>query len=105
MSTADGVTVVPDHLTGHADHLDHFASDVAVAADAGQTVELASKAYGWLCNVLPLVMNQLDEMVVQALRHTHASLDETSASLRTAAAIYGQTDEGNSADFDSLRPE
>jgi Excreted virulence factor EspC, type VII ESX diderm len=88
----DEVSVISQTLTRHATGIDSVAAQVAQAKQAGDTVRLDGQAYGKLCWAVPLMINSLQDIVLDALGAADASLRETAQRLRAAADRYDQAD-------------
>jgi hypothetical protein len=92
MMPADEVSVVPQTLTRHAAGVEAVAAQVAQAKQAGDTIRLDDQAYGKLCWAVPLMINSLQDIVLDAIGTAEASLRETAHRLRAVADSYDQAD-------------
>ncbi|MCP2323599.1 uncharacterized protein YukE [Hamadaea flava] len=87
------VSVVPAELVQHAGRLDNASDEIATGKAAGDTVRLGTDAYGRLCVMVPVLVDGLQRMLVDALAAGSDSLHDTAERLRAAAAGYRQADE------------
>jgi Excreted virulence factor EspC, type VII ESX diderm len=93
MPPGDGVAVTPADMVSHADHVETVAAGVAAARQAGAATAPGPEAYGKLCVIVPLLLGQLQGMVVDGIAAAEQSLHDTAERLRTAAAAYRDADE------------
>jgi hypothetical protein len=93
MAQPDDLGVLPGAVVVHSGHVDTVADQIAVACEAGRTVRVDQNAYGQLCTIVPVMVNALQDLVLEAIDTAHGSLHETADRLRTAAGVYQQTDE------------
>jgi hypothetical protein len=99
----DGIQVNPDDLIVHAGHLHGIADAVAVARQAGQTVRLGADAYGQLCGLMPVLLGQLQRVLVDGIGTAEHSVRDTAGRLRTVAARYQATDGQAAAELNRIR--
>ena len=59
-------------------------------------------AYGQLCTIVPLMVNTLQDLVLEAIDTAAGSLHDTADRLDTAAAGYHETDEATTDDLRRL---
>jgi len=85
-------TVVPSTVLKHAAGIEALASDVARAKQAGDTVRVDNEAYGRLCTIVPTLINNLQDMVLDAIGTADTSLQDTAQRLRTVAQSYLTSD-------------
>ena len=88
----DSVTVVPAELLRHAGHVDQVAAGLALAADAGSTTRPGPEAYGRLCVIVPALLDELQEVIVDGISSAARSLEDTADRLRVAAEGYTSAD-------------
>lgn len=93
MTQPDDLTVLPDAITVHSGQLDAVADQAAIAHQAGRAIRVDQNAYGQLCTVVPLMVNALQDLVLEAIDTAADSLNETAQRLRTVAANYQNTDD------------
>jgi len=86
------IAVQPSTLVTHANRLAAIAGDVATAKAAGDGVRVDSEAYGKLCTIVPILLNSLQDIVLDAIDAAQDSLHDTGDRLRTAAQTYRSTD-------------
>ncbi|WP_319460169.1 type VII secretion target [Micromonospora sp. RTP1Z1] len=92
MPAGEGIDVVPTDLTAHAGHLDGIADALAVARQAGASVRLGADAYGQLCELMPVLLDQVQRVLVDGVGTAARSVGDTADRLRTVAARYRETD-------------
>lgn len=96
---ADEVVVTPDDLRSHARHLDTIAENVDTAKQAGDAVRPGIDAYGKLCVLVPVMLEELQSPLVDAIAAAGESLHSTADQVRTAADAYDDTDMDNSIEL------
>jgi hypothetical protein len=101
--TGDGFAVPTAALTAHAATVDTIAEETTLAGQAGDQVRLGGDAYGRLCQTLPMLLNPLGGLLVDAARETGAALHETARLLRTAAGAYAGTDRTSADRLNGVR--
>jgi hypothetical protein len=84
-------------LVAHAGHIDDIAKELAVARGAVETVRLDGGSYGQLCQLVPVLLNELQTRLVDAITAAEQSAVDASGSVRSIAASYDSAD-GNAAD-------
>ncbi|MEV4543963.1 type VII secretion target [Micromonospora echinaurantiaca] len=103
MPPADGVRVRPEDLDAHAGHLDAVADALRLATAAGRSVRLGGDAYGQLCALVPVLVDQVQRVLVDGLDGAAGSVRESAGRLRTAAGRYRGADARAQAALDGLR--
>ena len=93
MPPGEGVSVRPADLIAHAGHVDAVAAEIGQARQAAATTAPGPDAYGKLCVIVPVLLGQLQGMVVDGVAAAEQSLRDTAGRLRDAAAGYSDTDE------------
>ena len=89
-----GFAVVPEALATHATSVDHVAQTVDQGREAGEHVRMGRMAYGLLCQMIPTLIDPLQEAAVTAARDSADSLRSTAAELRTTAQRYEESETG-----------
>ncbi len=97
MAGSEDLTVVAADLISHAGHLDTHADAVETARQAGEATTPGANAYGHLCWMVPIMLGQLQGVVVNGIEAGTESLRDVAAQLRTTAAAYQDTDTTNAA--------
>ncbi|MET8234239.1 type VII secretion target [Micromonospora sp. NPDC005298] len=92
MPGADGIHVDPDDLTAHAGHIDRIADRVDTARQAGQHVQVGADAYGQLCALMPVLVDDLQRTLVDGIGAAVGSARDTSHRLRVGADHYRASD-------------
>jgi hypothetical protein len=87
------VSVTPTDLISHAGHVDAVAAAVGQARQAGAATAPGPQAYGKLCVIVPILLGQLQGLVVDGIAAAEQSLHDTADRLREAAAGYTDTDQ------------
>jgi hypothetical protein len=102
--SADNILrVVPASLVGHAAHIDSVAAAVDTAKQAGEAVRVDAQAYGYLCVLVPVLLDILQRLVVGGIDAAVNSLHDTGERVRIAAQAYQDTDQANQAVLDQVR--
>jgi hypothetical protein len=91
------LAVTPADLISHASHVDAVAAAVGRARQAGATTEPGPEAYGRLCVIVPVLLGQVQGMLVDGIGAAEQSLYDTAGRLRDAAAGYTDADERGAA--------
>jgi hypothetical protein len=102
MTTPDDLTVLPDAVFIHGRHVNAVADQIAVAGQAGHAVRAGQDAYGQLCTIVPLMVNALQDLVLEAIDAAAGSLRDTTDRLAAAATGYQETDEVTADDLRRL---
>ena len=89
---AGALEVDPAALVGHAREVDQIADGFATAAQAGETVRTAIGAYGVICQLVPVLLNELQVAVLSGVETAATSARDTATSLRDVAAAYDRSD-------------
>ncbi|MGC1215519.1 MAG: type VII secretion target [Micromonospora sp.] len=92
MPNGEGIQASPDDLRAHAGHLDGIADALNVARQAGQTVRLDADAYGQLCVLVPVLLDQVQRILVDGVDTAVRSVGDTADRLRTVAGRYEDAD-------------
>jgi hypothetical protein len=88
----EGIQVVPADLAAHAGHLDGVSDALAVARQAGASVCLGTDAYGQLCGLMPVLLDQVQRVLVDGVDAAARSVGDSADRLRTVAARYQEAD-------------
>ncbi|PRY25816.1 type VII secretion target [Pseudosporangium ferrugineum] len=81
-------------LRAHAGEVDRIGDGLTTAAQAGETVRTGAGAYGQLCQIVPALLNSLQQAMVDGMATAAASAHDTADALRAVAADYDETDRG-----------
>jgi len=84
-------------LVVHATAVDRIGHGLTVAAQAGEIVRTDTGAYGQLCQMVPALLNELQQAMVDGMNTAAGSVHDTADALRSVAADYDTAD-GNAAD-------
>jgi hypothetical protein len=84
-------------LVSHAAEVDRIGEGLTLAAQAGDAVRTDAGAYGQLCQIVPALLNGLQQSMVDGMNTAATSAHDTADSLRSVAASYDTAD-GNAAD-------
>ncbi len=103
MTADDRTEVQPAKLMAHASAVDRVADEVAVAKRAGDAVRLGAGAYGQLCIAMPIMVDNLQGIVLDGIDAALHSLHDTADRLRNASRTYQSTDEQHEAALNRLR--
>jgi hypothetical protein len=83
-------------LTAHAGEVDAIGDELTQAAQAAQTVQTDTAAYGLLCQFVPALLNGLQQAMADGMNTAADSAHDTADALRGAAADYAASDSGAS---------
>ena len=103
MPSGEGIQVSPGDLGAHAGHLDGIADALTVARQAGQSVRLDADAYGQLCALVPVLLDQVQRILVDGVDTAARSVGDTADRLRTVAGRYEDTDARADAMLSGIR--
>ncbi|MCX4391249.1 ESX-1 secretion-associated protein [Micromonospora peucetia] len=92
MPPGDGIHVRPENLTAHAGRLDQAADRLDTAKAAGQHVRLGAHAYGQLCALMPMLLDDLQRTLVDGIGTAAGSVRDTAQRLRVGAERYRAAD-------------
>ncbi len=95
--------VRPIDLVRHADHLGTNAERIATAKQAGEAVQAGSSAYGQLCVMVPIMLNGLQQVLVDAIGTAAESIHDTTTRLHAAAEHYDTTDASRAEAFGRVK--
>ncbi|MFG1673096.1 type VII secretion target [Micromonospora sp. NPDC049282] len=99
----DGIHVEPEDLTTHAHHVERIAGELTTAKQAGEATEPGIDAYGKLCLSVPVLLGELQGMVVDGMAAAAESVHGTADRLRETAASYRRNEELTAARLDGIR--
>jgi len=91
------VQVDPAALRSHAGTIDRIGDGLTTASEAGTVVRTGLGAYGQLCQIVPALLNELQEAMVDGMATAADSAHDTADALRSVAASY-ETADGAAAD-------
>ena len=89
---SDAFQVDSPALVSHAGEVDGIGDGLTTAAQAGQTVQTDTGAYGQLCQFVPAILNDLQQSLVDGMNTAAESAHDTADSLRAVAADYDTSD-------------
>jgi hypothetical protein len=96
---APNVSFDPGDLASHAGHVATHADAVGTAVEAAATTTPGSDAYGQLCTMVPVLLNQLQSRIVDGLTSAEHALHDTADVLRQISQGLQLTDDDNAADI------
>ncbi|MEV4642161.1 type VII secretion target [Actinoplanes sp. NPDC049548] len=79
-------------LVTHAREVDGIGDGLATAAEAAETVRTDTGAYGQVCQLVPVMLNGLQQFMVDGILTAAASAHDTADALRSVAADYDEAD-------------
>lgn len=91
---ADQYEVLTEALAEHAKNVHGFADRMAQAADAAR-VSLPVDTYGVCCQILPAMLNPLQDIGAAALGSCATRLDTTATNVKDTAEDYAAVDDHN----------
>ena len=86
-------------LRRHASSVDEVADKVDQCRRAADSVQLGRQAYGRLCQLIPSLLDPVQQAAVNALSEANDALQRTADDLRTAANQYDSGDQHVAALF------
>jgi len=98
------LAVTPQALARHATGMEAIASGVAQAKQAGDTVRVGGEAYGQLCTIVPLLINSLQDIIIDAISAASTSLHETAQLLLQVADGYVEADSASEEGLKQIGP-
>ncbi|HEY6424639.1 MAG TPA: type VII secretion target [Pseudonocardiaceae bacterium] len=100
---SDQYEVLTEALREHAKKIDGFADRLAQAVDAAREMSLPTDAYGQLCQMLPAMLNPLQDIGVTALDSGARRLDTTATNVKDTAEDYARVDDDNALSLRGVR--
>jgi hypothetical protein len=94
MSDPGAFQVSSAALVSHAGDIDTIGDGLTSAAQAGQTIQTGTGAYGQLCQFVPALLNGLQQSMVDGMKTAAGSAHDTADALRSVATTYDSTDGG-----------
>lgn len=91
---SDQYEVLTEALREHAKNVHGFADRVGQAADAAR-VRLPADTYGVCCQILPAILNPLQDLGAAALGSCARSLATTATKVKDTAEDYAAVDDRN----------
>jgi hypothetical protein len=88
-----GFEVQAQALRTHAGGVDQVADAVEQARSAAVSVHLGRAAYGRLCQLIPSVLDPVQEGAVSALREAVGALQQMAGDVRDTARNYETSDQ------------
>jgi hypothetical protein len=99
----DGIQVRPGDLLAHAATIEGVAGQLETAKQAGDAVQMGAAAYGKLCMIVPVLLNELQGLLIEGLDTAAHSVHDTAARVRAAADAYQSSDEQAAAAHNRIR--
>ena len=84
-------------LVSHAGHVDGIGDGLSTAQQAGAAVRADAGAYGKLCQIVPALLNLLQDKAIDGIGAAATSVHDTTNALRSTASDYDGSD-GRAAD-------
>ncbi|MEU4694878.1 type VII secretion target [Actinoplanes sp. NPDC023714] len=91
----------PDDLRRHASHLDGV---LARARFAGDDTRMTADAYGHLCVIVPILLEQVRTPLIEAIETAARAVGDSAEAVRRAADDYEHTDGTNATDLSGRVP-
>ena len=79
-------------LVSHAGKIDRIGDGLTMVQRAGAAVLMDSGAYGKLCQVVPALLNVLQDKTIGGITAAAASAHDTADAIRATAADYDGSD-------------
>ncbi|GAB2567820.1 hypothetical protein Aab01nite_44280 [Paractinoplanes abujensis] len=99
MGDESGFEVQGDAIMRHASTVDDVAEQVAQGRSAASSVVIGRDAYGFLCQLIPSLLDPIQDATVNALQEATDSLQRASDDLRATAREYNASDERTAGAF------
>ncbi|WP_250034259.1 type VII secretion target [Paractinoplanes maris] len=99
MGAESGFEVQADAVGRQAATVDEVAEQVIQGRSAASAVTIGRDAYGFLCQLIPALLDPLQEATVDALQEAADSLQRSADDLRTTARAYTGSDERTAGAF------
>jgi excreted virulence factor EspC (type VII ESX diderm) len=93
MTGDPGFQVQAEAIIAHAGTVDDVAAEVAQGRSAASTVRMGRDAYGILCQLIPTLLDPIQEQVVAAMQEAADSLQRAADDLRATARDYTGSDD------------
>ncbi|MBO3736851.1 type VII secretion target [Actinoplanes flavus] len=90
------LSVTPDELLRHSAHLRDIAGELGEIGRAAVTTQPGPEAYGRICAVVPRLLDQFREPLVEAIGVAATSVRDTADAVRGVAESYELSDEAAS---------
>jgi hypothetical protein len=79
-------------LASHAHTVDGIGDHLATAAEASRVVQTDTDAYGQLCQLMPALLNGLQQAMVDGIATAAGAAHQTADAVRSVAAAYDGAD-------------
>jgi Excreted virulence factor EspC, type VII ESX diderm len=99
----DSIQVRPADLLAHAARIEGVAAQLDTAKRAGDAVQMGAAAYGKLCAIVPVLLNELQGLLIDGIDTAAHSVHDTGARVRAAADAYQSSDERAAAAHNRIR--
>ncbi|MGH3781453.1 MAG: type VII secretion target [Pseudonocardiaceae bacterium] len=100
---ADQYEVLTEALREHAKKVDGVADRLVQAVDAAREMNLPTDVYGIYCQILPMMLNPLQQLGAVALDSSAKRLNATAANVRATAVDYAEIDDANAMTLYRMR--
>lgn len=94
-----GFQVQADAIVKHAGTVEEVAAEVMQAKAASSTISMGRDAYGLLCQLIPSLLDPLQDAAIGAFQEAADSLQRSADNLRTTARDYTGSDESVAGEF------
>lgn len=84
-------------LVSHGGQVDRIGDGLSTAQQAGAAVRADAGAYGKLCQIVPVLLNLLQDKAIDGIAAAATSVHDTANALRSTASDYDGSD-GRAAD-------
>jgi uncharacterized protein YukE len=91
-------------LDTHAATLDQIADEVSQGRSAAASIAIGRDAYGILCQLIPTLLEPIQEATITALQEATDSLQRSADDLRATASDYNGSDRRTADDFNGRSP-
>jgi Excreted virulence factor EspC, type VII ESX diderm len=86
------VQVSPADLVSHARKINRIGDGLTMAQQAGAAARMDSRAYGMLCQIVPALLDALQDKAIDGIAAAATSAHDTADAIRATAADYDGSD-------------
>ncbi|MBB2941906.1 hypothetical protein FB565_001610 [Actinoplanes lutulentus] len=91
--------VTPEELWRHSAHLDDVTDGLSRARIAGDDTSMTPDAYGHLCVIVPILLEQVRAPLAEAIGEAVRAVGTSATAIRQAADEYRRTDDVAAAEL------
>lgn len=99
MDAESSFEVQAEAITRQAETVDEVADQVVHGRSAASAITIGRDAYGFLCRIIPTLLDPVQEATADALQQAADALQRSADDLRTTARAYASADERTAAEL------